>query len=177
MITNNNLESECSICREILGGPYSHAPVNLQCGHVFGRSCIVKWSKQNLTCPLCRQEFSSQELAMPESFMRRVLSERTVVIGLTAFSHYLFDDRQESIRMHAAFIFSATSFMTNLFLVSEAANWCLNGRSNPSPRVKRLIESQLKFALNIIIGSLVGVALTSLTNIFHNGYIRNSGPG
>ena len=130
-----------------------------------------------MTCPLCRQEFSSQELAMPESFMRRVLSERTVVIGLTAFSHYLFDDRQESIRVHAAFIFSAISFMTNLFLVSEAANWCLNGRSNPSPRAKRLIESQLKFALNIIIGSLVGVALTSLTNIFHNGYIRNSGPG
>lgn len=178
MITNNNLENECSICQEnYLGGPYSHAPVSLQCGHVFGRRCIVKWSKESLTCPLCRHEISSQEFAMPESFMRRVLSERTIVIGLTAFSHYLFDDRQESIRVHAAFIFFATSFMTNLFLVSEATNWCLNGRSNPLPRAKRLIESQLRFALNIIIGSLVGVALTSLTNIFHNGYVSNSGPG
>ncbi|CCF56603.1 hypothetical protein KAFR_0B03070 [Kazachstania africana CBS 2517] len=33
---------------------YSHSPLKLPCGHIFGRECLFKWSKVENTCPLCR---------------------------------------------------------------------------------------------------------------------------
>lgn len=29
-------------------------PVQLPCGHIFGSSCIIKWSAESKTCPYCR---------------------------------------------------------------------------------------------------------------------------
>lgn len=29
-------------------------PVRLSCGHIFGKTCIIRWLVPNLTCPLCR---------------------------------------------------------------------------------------------------------------------------
>lgn len=34
-----------------------HMPVLMPgCNHVFGKSCIIKWFKNNVSCPLCRKE-------------------------------------------------------------------------------------------------------------------------
>ncbi|KAG7698314.1 hypothetical protein KL933_001260 [Ogataea haglerorum] len=33
---------------------YNHAPVEMPCGHVFGRGCLREWLKTNNSCPLCR---------------------------------------------------------------------------------------------------------------------------
>ena len=165
MITNNNLENECSICGEnYLGGPYSHAPVSLQCGHVFGRRCIVKWIKRSLTCPLCRHEISSQEFAIPESFIKR-LSERTLTVslyGLMAFSQYL-GDRREDIKRNVALTFIVASAVPLLYLAHKTVIWCLSGRSNPllSPRAKQMIGKQLHWVLDTTIATLVGVAVAA----------------
>tara|TARA_B100000401_G_scaffold349503_1_gene247216 strand:+ start:535 stop:987 length:453 start_codon:yes stop_codon:yes gene_type:complete len=46
----NNEENICSICYE----PLNQSDSNLECGHTFHSSCIIKWfrsGKQN--CPLC----------------------------------------------------------------------------------------------------------------------------
>ena len=165
MITNNNLESECSICRDNLGGSYSHAPVSLQCGHVFGRWSIATWSERSATCPECRQEFSSQELAMPESFIKRALSGRTIAFplhGLMAFSQYL-DARYEYITRNVAITFIAASTIPLLFLAHNTVIWCLSGRSNPllTPRTKQLIGKQLHWVLDVTVGTLVGVAVAA----------------
>ena len=178
MITNNNLEGECSICRENLGGPYSHAPVSLQCGHVFGRWCIATWSERSATCPECRQEFSSQELtmpanqelAMPESFIKRVLSERTIALplhGLIAFSQYL-DDRLSDIKTNLAITFITVFSIPLLFLAHKTVIWCLSGRRNPllSSDAKQLIGKQLHWVLDATIGTSVGVAVAA--------FIKNS---
>ena len=173
MITNNNLEGECSICQDNLGGSYSHAPVSLQCGHVFGRWCIATWSERSATCPECRQEFSSQELAMPanqelampESFIKRALSERTIAFplyGLMAFSQYL-DARYEYITGNVAITFIAAFTIPLLFLAHNTVIWCLSGRSNPllTPRAKQLIGKQLHWVLDVTVGTLVGVAVAA----------------
>ena len=165
MITNNNLENECSICQEnYLGGPYSHAPVSLQCGHVFGRRCIVKWSKESLTCPLCRHEISSQEFAIPESFIKRLL-ERALTVslnGLLAYNSYL-GDRHVSIKKEAASTFIVASAVPLLFLAHKTVTWCLSGRSNPllTPRAKQMIGKQLHWVLDTTIGTLVGVTVAA----------------
>lgn len=33
---------------------YDHSALELPCSHVFGRSCIAHWLKENANCPLCR---------------------------------------------------------------------------------------------------------------------------
>lgn len=33
---------------------FDHAPLQLPCHHVFGRSCLAQWLKTSTSCPLCR---------------------------------------------------------------------------------------------------------------------------
>ena len=165
MITNNNLENECSICQEnYLGGPYSRAPVSLQFGPVFGRRFIVKWSKESLTCPLCRHVISSQEFAIPESLIKRLL-ERALTVslnGLLAYNSYL-GDRHASIKKEAASTFIVASAVPLLFLAHKTVIWCLSDRSNPllSPRAKQMIGKQLHWVLDTTIGRSIGVAVAA----------------
>ncbi|SCV00100.1 LAME_0G07514g1_1 [Lachancea meyersii CBS 8951] len=34
---------------------YKHSPVQLPCGHIFGRECIREWTQEHNTCPVCRR--------------------------------------------------------------------------------------------------------------------------
>ncbi|KAL3281373.1 hypothetical protein HHI36_004583 [Cryptolaemus montrouzieri] len=57
---NNNHEDfeeelKCSICSEI----FINA-VTLNCSHSFCKYCILRWRKNNQSCPICRQTISSQ---------------------------------------------------------------------------------------------------------------------
>ena len=48
----------CSICDEIFRNP-----IRLKsCGHTYCLSCILNWSKHNLNCPLCRKEFTENDI-------------------------------------------------------------------------------------------------------------------
>ena len=48
----------CSICDEIFRNP-----IRLKsCGHTFCMNCILQWSKRNLNCPLCRENFSENDI-------------------------------------------------------------------------------------------------------------------
>jgi len=50
-------ENSCCICYRTYGtGLWAEDPVTFACGHVFGATCIDKWSRTNSTCPLCRAE-------------------------------------------------------------------------------------------------------------------------
>ncbi|ODQ79169.1 hypothetical protein BABINDRAFT_149167 [Babjeviella inositovora NRRL Y-12698] len=46
---------------------FEHEPVQLECSHLFGRSCLSEWLKANTTCPLCRHQVvkSSEASAVP----------------------------------------------------------------------------------------------------------------
>ncbi|KAK7205828.1 hypothetical protein BZA70DRAFT_277153 [Myxozyma melibiosi] len=44
-----------------------HAPLQMPCGHIFGRSCLKEWLASSTTCPLCRTaiEAEAQEAQEP----------------------------------------------------------------------------------------------------------------
>ena len=163
MADNASDDNKCRICWEYMGDTGSHTPFSLQCGHVFGRHCIVSWSERSLTCPLCRHEFSAQELAMPESLIKRVLFNRTIVApatGLIAFAHYL--ERPEELLATVALMFLTLVTVSCLFLAMDVAVWCLSGGNySLSRRAHELMKLQLNVFLDMVIGISVGVALAA----------------
>ena len=163
MADNTSDGNKCGICWEYMGDADSHTPFSLQCGHVFGRHCIVRWSETSLTCPLCRHEFSEQELAMPESLIKRVLFNRTIAIpatGLVAYVHYL--ERPEEFMTTVALTFLTVGTVNCVFLALDVAVWCLSGRNySLSREVRELMEVQLNVFLDMVIGISVGVVLAA----------------
>ena len=163
MADNASDDNKCGICLEYMGDAGSHTPFSLQCGHVFGRHCIVRWSETSLTCPLCRHEFSEQELALPESLIKRVLFSRTIACpstGLVAYANYL--ERPEQIMTTVALMFLTLITATCLFLTIDVAIWCLRGRNySLSRRVHELMKEQLNVFVDMVIGISVGVVLAA----------------
>ncbi|GMF00115.1 unnamed protein product [[Candida] boidinii] len=54
---------------------YTHVPVLMPCGHVFGRSCLREWLKTNNSCPLCRLS-----IPIPRSESNDTNSETTIIL-------------------------------------------------------------------------------------------------
>ena len=163
MADNASDDNKCRICWEYMGDAGSHTPFSLQCGHVFGRHCIVRWSERSLTCPLCRHEFSEQELALPESLIKRVLFSRSVTCpstGLVAYAFYL--ERPEEIMTTVLVMFLTWVTVSCLFFALDVAFWCLSGRNySLSRRARKLVKLQLNALLDMVIGTSVGVVLAA----------------
>ena len=51
----------CAICHEII--PIGQLAKQLPCNpkHIFDGTCTIKWFHQNLSCPLCRYDFTDFE--------------------------------------------------------------------------------------------------------------------
>ena len=75
----DSIQSQCSICLERFEDPTKHVherPAKLQCGHIFGRVCIIKWLKQKTSCPECRAEvFPSQIMDCYFGLLSQLLNE------------------------------------------------------------------------------------------------------
>lgn len=68
-----------------------HIPVQMPCKHIFGRSCLVEWLKQNVSCPLCRQEVEAEQNSTTAA--RSLIINRTnVPSNLSSQSDNLMDD-------------------------------------------------------------------------------------
>lgn len=50
----------CSIC--LLGIRVERCSKKLECGHMFHKKCIKKWSNYNKSCPNCRDLFETLNL-------------------------------------------------------------------------------------------------------------------
>lgn len=46
--------SQCTICLDSWQSSGPHKICSLKCGHLFGRSCIEKWLRNNKLCPMCK---------------------------------------------------------------------------------------------------------------------------
>ncbi len=48
-------ETNCSVCLEPWTNSGDHRVASLGCGHLFGKSCILKWLGERKTCPSCNK--------------------------------------------------------------------------------------------------------------------------
>ncbi|KAH6679205.1 hypothetical protein B0J14DRAFT_472497 [Halenospora varia] len=67
-------EKSCTICSETLGETVhdiSENPVKLDCGHMFGDVCMLRWigDHNKATCPMCRREYLKTAWEFPESLV------------------------------------------------------------------------------------------------------------
>ncbi|CAN6463104.1 unnamed protein product [Victoria cruziana] len=67
---------ECVVCWEEMGGR-SCGGCGLPCGHVFHVVCIVGWLKKASTCPVCRFELPTDDVALEIDRHGRILAERS----------------------------------------------------------------------------------------------------
>ncbi|KAH3668515.1 hypothetical protein OGAPHI_002269 [Ogataea philodendri] len=74
---------------------YTHVPVEMPCGHIFGRSCLREWLKTNNSCPLCRHSIRNENDAS-SSRPRDSENETTIVLPnlarVISESRAMFDD-------------------------------------------------------------------------------------
>jgi hypothetical protein len=63
---------KCAICMEPLeitsqqaaSADAETAATIKECGHVFGQNCLLEWTQEHNTCPVCRVEFFSMSRIM-----------------------------------------------------------------------------------------------------------------
>jgi len=89
----------CSIC---LKTPRNKASIG--CSHEFCRKCIVKWSKTENSCPICRQEFTYVKTAKSKTNIKRQrqMSQEETRRNFIAdiVSHFLLSNRFKVIFMN-----------------------------------------------------------------------------
>jgi len=66
-INSTNLQEDqstsgCLICFEDFSSEGKHRVVSLNCGHIFGKSCIERWLRNHSTCPSCKVTVSDIRL-------------------------------------------------------------------------------------------------------------------
>jgi len=78
-----------------------HVAVKIpKCGHVFGKSCVVEWFKNNVSCPLCREEVEASKEDDP-------LYKRTQAVTSSVNCHYnRNDDMISHILNHSTDVFN-----------------------------------------------------------------------
>ncbi|KAH3687342.1 hypothetical protein WICPIJ_001686 [Wickerhamomyces pijperi] len=72
-----------------------HVPVQMPCKHIFGRSCLVEWLKQNVSCPLCRQEIEAEQVGSNQTSTTGrslIINRVNVASNLSSQSDNLMDD-------------------------------------------------------------------------------------
>ena len=54
--------NECPICYD--NDNEIEQNIKLECGHKFHDKCILEWCKNNLTCPMCRDDIDDEICVM-----------------------------------------------------------------------------------------------------------------
>ncbi|KAK9239281.1 hypothetical protein V1525DRAFT_398352 [Lipomyces kononenkoae] len=47
-------------------GALDHVPLQMPCGHIFGKYCLKEWLTTSTTCPLCRTAIEAEPLQRPQ---------------------------------------------------------------------------------------------------------------
>jgi hypothetical protein len=78
---------ECTICMEPMKGQ-----VSLSCGHEMCPDCFAQHSRQNNTCPFCREEFSCKPKKppepMPDSVVEAIVDCWSTKISVDYFANH-----------------------------------------------------------------------------------------
>lgn len=59
---------------------FLHVPVQMPCGHIFGKSCLYEWLKSNSSCPLCRHSVAENG---PPTYLPAAIPQTTATTTTT----------------------------------------------------------------------------------------------
>lgn len=57
-------ECICGVCQDEVTSDDIDNLLELPCGHIYNKECILEWFKKNCSCPICREEFDSIEVSL-----------------------------------------------------------------------------------------------------------------
>lgn len=111
--------NQCIICTEDYSNDHTHCATELECGHVFGRSCIIKWDETqwdvaHSSCPMCRQPFTIPENPSAGSLttaMKEVFNRERELYAITAVGTLLYRPSPAEVA-----VFNSTVVLTGLSL-------------------------------------------------------------
>jgi len=66
-----------------------------ECGHTFHFQCLIRWSQNHNSCPLCRQEFVKKEPEQPQQLRYIDNTHQLVGIPVQVVDEDAFIERQE----------------------------------------------------------------------------------
>lgn len=76
----------CPICLEMWADAGEHRLCAMRCGHLFGRSCIEMWLRNNKNCPSCKKRGFKRDLR--NIYCNKVIAlEESTVLDLKARLH------------------------------------------------------------------------------------------
>ncbi|MGI2026276.1 RING finger domain-containing protein [Endozoicomonas acroporae] len=106
----NHSASHCLICMEDFTSQPGHDAVNLNCHHVFGRSCIIRWGSNNPTCPACRAP-----LDLDQIHGRSITITRRLIRTVPATASYLRTNFLDSPFALGSMVFTTGGGVINTF--------------------------------------------------------------
>ena len=110
--------NQCIICTEDYSKDHIHCATELECGHVFGRSCIVKWDDAHSSCPMCRQPFAIPEIPSAgrlTTAMKEVFNRERGLYAITAAATILYQPSPAQVAL-----FNSTVILSGLGLWATA---------------------------------------------------------
>ena len=165
MNVNMNALSDncCVICLESPDITGNHAETTLKCGHVFGRSCIAKWTEAKFTCPLCRGDLTWRQLARFQEFREHAdcpLHQR--YIKLAVFSAAMTISFSPGV--HFFGVVKLVSAITPIFLYLRTLDALNEWRSGEGGFRELLIEKYTP-VVDSLGGVAAGVVISSVMNL------------
>ncbi|WBA80609.1 RING finger domain-containing protein [Endozoicomonas sp. GU-1] len=106
----NHSVSHCLICMEDFTSQPGHDAVSLNCHHVFGRSCIIRWGSNNPTCPACRAP-----LDLDQIHGRSITITRRLIRTVPATASYLRTNFLDSPFALGSMVFTTGGGLINTF--------------------------------------------------------------
>jgi hypothetical protein len=79
---DSNCGNTCTICLKVL---LSQKKKKLDCKHIFCNDCIIKWTKQHPTCPICRQKILPHVPWISAKNKARIKVWMWMVTGISVF--------------------------------------------------------------------------------------------
>lgn len=152
--SQDQTEKEMKSSEKVKQPVYTHYPIVMKCGHVFGASCLSEWFKTNSSCPLCRKKIpnvmetateDSRDVTITLPNLARIISNcrplienfnnRLMTFSLSEEDDYsganIVTDNEDQIPSSGSFLSSNGANILER-LTTMRRNQQLNGRPNTS---------------------------------------------
>lgn len=100
--------NQCVLCTGSYTSNQAHCATVLECGHAFGRSCIVKWQENHSSCPTCSRPSATPEDpsdASLSTLMKEDFHSARFPLCMVAFCTFVYSPNIKELAVVAATTF------------------------------------------------------------------------